>query len=284
MAKSTRVAAHGGARQRVGSARGGATVASVCRALERMAPLAQAQPWDNVGLLAGHRRRAVRRIMLCIDLMPAVVREAIRRHADLVVAYHPPVFRPLSRLVTPTDGMEAGVLRCLERGIAIYSPHTALDAAGGGTNATLAALSGVAEPAAIAPADGPGPPVGLRGRLGASTTLGRLATRLAHQGRCRCVSLVGPRSLRVKAALVGVGAAGKELMAAGPRHGEVLITGELRHHDALSLLRLGAGAIVLSHWSSERPALAGLAKRLAAALDGPAVWLSKADAEPFSRL
>jgi len=98
------------------------------------------------------------------------------------------------------------------------------------------------------------------------------------------VSLVGERALKVKAALVGVDAAGKELMAAGPARGQVLITGELRHHDALSLLRVGPGAIVLSHWSSERRALTGLGKRLAAALDGPAVWLSEADAEPSSRL
>ena len=98
---------------------------------------------DNVGLLAGDLNARCRRALLCLDMMPAVVDEAIHAKVDLVVAYHPPLFKPVSRLVTPSGDMAGGIHRCIRQGIAIYSPHTALDVAPGGTNDVLAMLCGV---------------------------------------------------------------------------------------------------------------------------------------------
>jgi dinuclear metal center YbgI/SA1388 family protein len=113
--------------------------------LEDIAPLACAEDWDNVGLLlepASDRRDqaavpSVARALLCIDFTPAVLAEAVAKEADLVVAYHPPLFHPIKRLrgSVPTEQTVLGAARA---GIAIYSPHTALDAAPGGVNDWLA--------------------------------------------------------------------------------------------------------------------------------------------------
>jgi putative NIF3 family GTP cyclohydrolase 1 type 2 len=62
----------------------------------------------------------------------------------------------------------------------------------------------------------------------------------------------------------------------------VVVTGEMRHHDALTVLRHGACAIVLGHWTSERPAMQSVAKRLADATPGLIAELSTADREPFA--
>src|SRR5262245_52785160 len=110
------------------------TVGQVSAALDAIAPPALAQSWDNVGLLAGDREAVCRRVLLCIDLMPAVLEEAIDSQVDLIVAYHPPIFRPISRIIAQSSEPDALVHRAIRAGIAIYSPHTALDAAGGGTN------------------------------------------------------------------------------------------------------------------------------------------------------
>lgn len=113
--------------------------------LERLAPSAYAEEWDNVGLLfeplADRRDQAappsVRRVLLTIDLTEAVLDEASAREADLVVAYHPPIFRPLKRIGTRALG-ERALQRSARAQVAIYSPHTALDAAPGGVNDWLA--------------------------------------------------------------------------------------------------------------------------------------------------
>ncbi len=112
--------------------------------LEGLAPLAFAESWDNVGLLIEPetaRRRDVTSVLLTIDLTPAVLDEASERGAELVVAYHPPIFKGLTR-VRASRANEAVVAAALGRGISVYSPHTALDAAPDGVNDWLAEAVG----------------------------------------------------------------------------------------------------------------------------------------------
>jgi dinuclear metal center YbgI/SA1388 family protein len=263
---------------------GRSTVADVCGVLETLAPLELAEPWDNVGLLAGDRRAVVRRALLCIDLMPAVVAEALRRKVQLVVAYHPPIFRPLSRLTAPGDGTEPALIRCIERGIAIYSPHSALDAAEQGTNDVLARLSGLRDVIPLLPRpERPRLGMGRVGRFEPPIELGALVRRLKRATSAGCVSVVGEAETSLRRAIVGVGAAGALAFALELGRRDVVITGEMRHHDALRIQRAGASAIALSHWSSERPALASLAERLRQRLAGVEVLSSQADGEPFRR-
>jgi dinuclear metal center YbgI/SA1388 family protein len=116
----------------------------VLAALESIAPLRFAEPWDNVGLLAGDPARPSSAALLAIDYTPEVAREARELGCDLVVAYHPPLFDPLKRVVAPSPVFEA-----IRDGIALYSPHTALDVAAGGTNDLLADVLGLVERAPL---------------------------------------------------------------------------------------------------------------------------------------
>lgn len=258
-------------------------LATVVAALDELAPPQFAADWDNVGLLVGDHSRTVSRVLFAIDLMPAVVNEAIAMKAQLIVAYHPPIFRPLKRLVEPTSGMEAGVIKCLEKGIAIYSPHTALDVADGGTNDVLADIVGIAKPQPVQMVDEERGQ-GRMGELSKPTTLGQLAKRIKRKTGARCVSAVGALETPVRRAIVGVGAAGNLLFDGKPGFGDVVITGEMRHHDALRVLREKATALVLSHWSSERPALSRYASRLGELIAELDLQLSEEDTEPFVRV
>lgn len=107
-------------------------VSDLASAMHSIAPLDLAEEWDNVGLLFGDGSRALAGpVMLTIDLTTAVVDEALAMNAGAIIAYHPPIFRPFKRLTA--DSMHGSLLlRLIERGVAIYSPHTALDAAPGG--------------------------------------------------------------------------------------------------------------------------------------------------------
>ncbi|GAG07826.1 unnamed protein product, partial [marine sediment metagenome] len=108
----------------------------ICKTLEEIAPLDLATEWDNVGLLIGAEdsKLKISRMLLCIDLTEDVLKEAVRLKAQMVMAYHPVIFKPISRI---TFDMNPIVLTAVRRGIAVYCPHTALDAADGGTNDVL---------------------------------------------------------------------------------------------------------------------------------------------------
>lgn len=108
---------------------------AICKTLGEIAPLNLAAQWDNVGLLIGAEDSKIARTLLCIDLTAKVLAEAVRLKAQMIIAYHPVIFKPISRITSDTNPI---VLTAARRGISVYCPHTALDAVAGGTNDTLA--------------------------------------------------------------------------------------------------------------------------------------------------
>jgi dinuclear metal center YbgI/SA1388 family protein len=113
-------------------------------AMHAIAPLDAAESWDRVGLQVGDPQRELAGpVLLTIDLTEPVLGEAIGEKASAIVAYHPPIWTALSSLSTRTPA-ERIVRGAIEAGIAIYSPHTALDAARGGLTEWL--CEGLSQP------------------------------------------------------------------------------------------------------------------------------------------
>jgi len=105
-------------------------------AMEEIAPTCNAESWDNVGLLVGDPGQRLSKAMLTIDYTPAVAVEAREAACDAIIAYHPPLFEATKRVTS--GGSTELIFDAICRGVAIYSPHTALDVARGGTNDMLA--------------------------------------------------------------------------------------------------------------------------------------------------
>ncbi len=359
--------------------------------MESIVPTVLAQSWDNVGLLAGDRQGPVDRVLTCIDLTPAVVEEALGEKIDVILAYHPPIFKPVSSLCADGTGTEAVVFQCIRNGIAIYAVHTALDTADGGTNDVIASLCGIDDTEPLEYVDDPTvevckfvvfvppnaikkvsnamftagaghigdysrcsyrtsgqgtffggeatqpiigepgrmeyvdeirletvvplkslpavvtamvqahpyeepafdvyplkpPPlrgIGRIGRLPRPVHLASLARKLKRATDAAHVQIVGPPDRTIDRAVIVVGAAGSLPFRTSLTLNDVIITGEIRHHDALTIQRRGCSAIALGHWTSERPVLAPLTQRLQGALPGVTVQISQSDENPFNSL
>ncbi|MBN2064539.1 MAG: Nif3-like dinuclear metal center hexameric protein [Sedimentisphaerales bacterium] len=124
-------------------------LAQIMPFLDKIAPLSLAESWDNVGLLAGDPASNIKKVILTIDLTPAVLAEARDRQAELILAYHPPLFEAVKQIV---PGMKASPLlyEVIRSGKAIYALHTALDMAQGGVNDMLAEIIGIKDPQPLA--------------------------------------------------------------------------------------------------------------------------------------
>lgn len=233
--------------------------------LERLAPLYLAADWDNVGLLVEPRSQAdatVERILLTIDLTETVLGEAIATRADLIVAYHPPIFAGLKRL-TQRSPAERIALSLARAGIFAYSPHTALDACQGGLNDWLASAFGSGRASAIEPveassAEGQGRLLELDVPLRLSDAVERVKAhlKLAHVRVARPAHIDDPTVRRVA---VCAGAGGAVLVRA---EADLLLTGEMRHHDILAQQAKGTSVIVCDHTNTERGYLPILAEGL----------------------
>jgi dinuclear metal center YbgI/SA1388 family protein len=113
-------------------------LSEVVAVLDALASPAYAEAWDNVGLLAGDVEQTVSRALVAVDLTNEVFEEARAKKCDVIVSYHPPIFSPLKRVTS-----ESLIFQAISHRIAIYSPHTALDVAQGGTNDVLADAVGM---------------------------------------------------------------------------------------------------------------------------------------------
>ncbi|MGD0460987.1 MAG: Nif3-like dinuclear metal center hexameric protein [Tepidisphaeraceae bacterium] len=123
-------------------------LSTIITILEEIASPSLAESWDNVGLLTGDPNQDISGILLTIDYSAAVAEEARASKCDLVIAYHPPIFHPLKRLLAGSVVFDA-----IRRGVAIYSPHTALDVAEGGTNDMLADALGLTDRQPLRPGE-----------------------------------------------------------------------------------------------------------------------------------
>ena len=122
------------------------TVQDIYRFIDQVAPFAIQESWDNAGMLVGHWKRPVQKILVTLDITPEVVYEAEKVGGDLIVAHHPILFHPAKQV---TDGgmdlVGQRVLALAERGIAAICCHTNWDSAQGGVNYVLAKLCGLEE-------------------------------------------------------------------------------------------------------------------------------------------
>ena len=104
--------------------------------LEKFAPLQYQESYDNAGLLVGNRNETITKALLTLDVTPAVVLEAIDCGANIIIAHHPIIFKPLSHLTDSSD-VEICVQMAIKHSIAIYACHTNLDAMIHGVNAKI---------------------------------------------------------------------------------------------------------------------------------------------------
>jgi dinuclear metal center YbgI/SA1388 family protein len=121
--------------------------------LEELAPLSYAEDFDNVGLLVGDLNREVTGILVTLDTLEAVIDEAIDHNCNLVVSFHPIIFKGLKKL-TGSDYVERVVIKALKNDIAIYSMHTALDNSALGVNAKICEVLGVTPTKVLIPQKG----------------------------------------------------------------------------------------------------------------------------------
>ena len=119
-------------------------IREVLQQLEKYAPLAYQDEWDNSGIMVGNPAQDVKGIMISLDVTLPVLREAISQKCNLIISHHPLIFKPLKRLVAG-EGTFEKIREAFLHDLVIYAMHTNLDNAPGGINQVLADRFGLGE-------------------------------------------------------------------------------------------------------------------------------------------
>ena len=112
-------------------------IGQVLSALEQFAPLPLQESWDNAGLQIGLTEAEVSGALLCLDVTPAIIDEAIRMDCNLVVSHHPLLFHGLKQIADRND-VQRTVRKAIKHDICIISMHTNMDNAHNGVNWKIA--------------------------------------------------------------------------------------------------------------------------------------------------
>jgi dinuclear metal center YbgI/SA1388 family protein len=236
------------------------TVADLLAHLDRAAPFDSAADWDPVGLQIGDPNQSIDQVAVCHEVTGAVIDRLGGESAQALVAYHPLLFEPTTRLIAG-DSREGRALRLASQGISLIVVHTAFDVAADGTADALASALGLSNlrPFSDVPLEDSGVPIG---RIGETSESLRNLTSLV-------AAVVGvptrvTRPLRgdpqpgpLTVALVP-GSGASLIEAAAAQGADVLVTGDVSHHRAQAARDLGVAVIDGGHIPTERPGMARL--------------------------
>jgi len=260
-----------------------ARLSDVVAALDALYPPHLAESWDAVGLVCGDPDAVIRRVLLAVDPVAAVAREALDMQADLLLTHHPLYLRGITSVAATTPKGRL-VHELVSGGCGLLVAHTNADVARPGVSDALAdrfGLTGTAplEPLPAAPLDKLVVFVPVAdaerlldalaaagaGELGdydrcAWTTTG-LGTFRPLPGARPAVGAVGEVA-RVVERLAVCGGAGDSALDAAARAGaDAYLTADLRHHPA-SEAPEGLALLDAAHWATEWPWLADAGRRL----------------------
>lgn len=106
---------------------------TVVNIMDELAPRKYAENWDNIGLLIGDGKQAVKKIMVCLDLPEWVVDEAIEKNVDMIISHHPIIFSGIKKINTDSV-LGRKLLKLISNNISVYASHTNYDIVEGGLN------------------------------------------------------------------------------------------------------------------------------------------------------
>ena len=222
------------------------TVKDVANIIEGIAPRHLAEDWDNPGLSVGKENAPVTKVLTALDCDETVVTEAIEKGCDMIVCHHPLIFRPLSFVTTEND-IGKTVLTATENRIAIYSAHTNLDCAEGGTNDYLCRLLGI-ENVTVCEEVAEGNLI----RTGeiSPVTFGEFAKKIAEKLGKAYIRCVGDKEKLIRRVGVCTGGGGDYISEMAEKC-DLYITGDVKYHMARSAAESGLCVAVAEHFETE---------------------------------
>ena len=119
-----------------------AKLSDIAGIINKIAPPALAEDWDNVGLQVGDPKSGISRIMVALDPSREAIDSAIENSCQLLLTHHPLIFKPLKK-ITSSDETGDLIRKAIKADLAIFSLHTNYDAVQNGINDQLAAALGL---------------------------------------------------------------------------------------------------------------------------------------------
>ena len=223
----------------------------IIRVIEAAYPREAALDFDNVGLLAGRSEKEVNRVYIALDATDAVIDCAVRAGADMLITHHPLIFSPLKK-VTDENFISRRIVKLIQNDISYYAMHTNYDVLG------MAELSekilGIRDTEVLdITRENGGIPEGI-GRIGSleqPVTLEECCVYIKHKLNLGSLKVFGDMDAKVSRLAISPGSGKSVIGAAIAKGADVLVTGDIGHHEGLDAVEQGLSVIDAGHYGTE---------------------------------
>lgn len=222
--------------------------------LEEKFPAFLAEDWDNVGLLIGRRDSKINGVLLSLDLTEKVIDRAIEVGANLIITHHPAIFKPLKN-ISSDNLIGRKIIKLIENGISVYSMHTNLDSGKSGLNDFLGEnVLGLKSGKILDPLENNGREYGI-GRvykLEEPLKLEKISELLKEKLKLHSINVVkSDENKEIKKVAIISGAGASYWRKAKKSGAQVLITGDIKYHEAMDAREENFNLIDIGHFESE---------------------------------
>ena len=223
----------------------------IMQVIEAAYPREAALDFDNVGLLAGRAEKEVDRVYIALDATDAVIDRAAEAGADMLITHHPLIFSPLKK-ITDEDFISRRVVKLIQNDISYYAMHTNYDVLG------MAELSekilGIQDTEVLdvtMEKEGKPEGIGRIGKLEKPMTLEECCVYVKHKLNLGSLKVFGDMSAEVSRLAISPGSGKTAVPAALAKGADVLVTGDIGHHDGLDAVEQGLAIIDAGHYGTE---------------------------------
>ncbi len=223
----------------------------IMQILEEQSPVSYACDWDNVGLLVGDPQKEVKRIYIALDATDQVIEEAAAMEADLLLTHHPMIFRGIKK-ISSDDFTGRRIIKLIQNDMAYYAMHTNFDVMGmADLSAAMLGLEDcrVLDVTCVSEEKEEG--IGRVGKLMQPMTLKRCAEFVEAAFSLEQVKVFGEPEKVITRAAVSPGSGKSEIGNAIAAQADVLITGDIDHHDGIDAVAQGLCIIDAGHYGLE---------------------------------
>lgn len=226
--------------------------AKIIENLAREYPVEMACAWDNPGLQVGRTDVTVKKIMVALDATEEVITECVEWGAQLLVTHHPLLMSGVKK-VTMDSIAGRRILTLAENKITHYAVHTNYDVL---EMTDLAKQAMNLKNTQILEVTG----VRSDGSVYGIGCFGDLSKRMKVQSFCEAVKkafcldgvrLFGDPQASVKKIALSPGS-GKSMIESAVRAGaDILVTGDIGHHEGIDAVDQGLLVIDAGHYGME---------------------------------
>lgn len=223
----------------------------ICK-LEKLSPLKYAYHWDNSGMQVFQDNREITKILIALDATDEVIEEAIKVKAELLIVHHPLMMEGMKQIST-NHFIGSKIIKLIQNNITCYAMHTNFDVMGMADAAAEMINLKNKQILSISYQDGETQQgCGRCGTLSSKMTVTECSKYIKETFQIDSIRVYGNPNRTIEKVAIVPGSGGSMIADALKANVDIMITGDIKHHEGLDANEQGLTIIDAGHFGLEK--------------------------------